>query len=295
MPPHLKNERDELVVRCQLGLKQYDKIIATVAANDASSPAMKALAMAAAYQLLLLSSSADNDDDDDDNDVKKKDLLDALRVLLAECPRDTSVQLTVCHVYLSANLVRGALSCVYMGLTMEHLAMCAQIYIKIDRHDLADETLSLLKQADEDSVLVQLTSVYICLAQGASKADDATHTLLTLTEQYGPSLMLLNYTAVANMVGGRYDIAEMNLKEAISNYDGSSDTDTLVNMIVCAQYLGKSGNTTTTTSNDDDGKGGEVEGYVKTLKTICATHPYVQGLVQVEGAFDREANKYLTV
>ena len=128
MPPHLKNERDELVVRCQLGLKQYDKIIATVAANDAISPAMKALAMAAAYQLLLLSSSADNDDDD----VKKKDLLDALRVLLAECPGDTSVQLTACHVYLSANLVRGALSCVYMGLTMEHLAMCAQIYIKID-------------------------------------------------------------------------------------------------------------------------------------------------------------------
>ena len=87
---------------------------------------------------------------------------------------------------------------------------------------------------------------------------------------------------MANIVGGKYDIADMALKDAISNYDGgSTDVDTLVNLIVCAQYL-------------DKGTGKEVGEYIKTLKTISATHPYVQGLVQVEGAFDREANKYLT-
>jgi hypothetical protein len=124
----------------------------------------------------------------------------------------------------------------------------------------------------------------VALAHGGSgKADDAIHTLLGLTEQYGPSLLLLNCTAVANIVGNKYDIAEMALKEAISNYEGSTDVDTLVNSIVCAQYLDKGG-----------GNGGEVGEYIKTLKSISATHPYVQGLVQVEGAFDREANKYLT-
>jgi coatomer protein complex subunit epsilon len=277
MPPHLKNEREELVLRCYLGLKQYDKIITSVAAaaaNDSASYAMKALSLHASYLLA-----------NDTNDTSKKEgILDSLKLLLMECPPgDTSVQLTACHIYLNANLLREALGCVYLGLTMEHLAMCTQIYIKIDRYDLAIETYGLLKQADEDSVLVQLTSVYIALAQGgSSKADDAIHTLLSLTEQYGPSLLLLNCTAVANIVGGKYDIADMALKDAISNYDGgSTDVDTLVNLIVCAQYL-------------DKGTGKEVGEYIKTLKTISATHPYVQGLVQVEGAFDREANKYLT-
>ena len=277
MPPHLKNEREELVLRCYLGLKSYDKIIASVtaAANDNSnSHATRALSLHATYLVA----------DDANDEGKKRDVLDSLKILLAECPGDTSVQLTACHVYLAANLLREALNCVHLGLTMEHLAMCAQIYIKIDRYDLAQETLGLLKQADEDSVLVQLTSVYVALAHGGSgKADDAIHTLLGLTEQYGPSLLLLNCTAVANIVGNKYDIAEMALKEAISNYEGSTDVDTLVNSIVCAQYLDKGG-----------GNGGEVGEYIKTLKSISATHPYVQGLVQVEGAFDREANKYLT-
>lgn len=292
MPPHLKNEREELVLRCYLGLKSFDKVITLVTTNaqqhdnNNNSHAMKALGMHASY----LAAAANENTHDDENSKKQNHILDKLKLLLMECPGDTSVQLTACHIYLSANLLREALACVYLGLTMEHLAMCTQIYIKIDRFDLAQETLGLLQQADEDSVLVQLTSVYVHLAHGgSSKADDAIHTLLSLTEQYGPSLLLLNCTAVANIVGGKYDIAEMALKEAIlPNYDGGNDADTLVNLIVCAQYLDKGG-------GGGNGLGGEVGEYIKTLKTICATHPYVQGLVQVEGAFDREANKYLTV
>ena len=98
---------------------------------------------------------------------------------------------------LLPNLLREALHCVHMGLTMEHLAMCVQIYIKIDRLDLARESLNLLKQADEDSILAQLTSAYIAIGQGSSRSDDAVHILAGLSEQYGPSLMLLNCMAVA--------------------------------------------------------------------------------------------------
>jgi len=275
MPPHLKNERDELVLRCHLGSKSYDKIISSVAAGENNSHAIGALGLHAAYLVA----------DDANDEGKKRDVLDSLKILLTECgPGDTSVRLTACHVYLAADLLREALACVHLGLTMEHLAMCAQIYIRIDRYDLARETLGLLRQADEDSVLAQLTSVYVALAHGGSgKADDAVHTLLGLTEQYGPSLLLLNCTAVANIVGNKYDVAELALKEAIGNHEGGTDVDTLVNSIVCAQYLDKGG-----------GNGGEVGEYIKTLKSISATHPYVRGLVQVEGAFDREANKYLT-
>ena len=98
---------------------------------------------------------------------------------------------------LLPNLLREALHCVHTGLKMEHLAMCVQIYIKIDRFDLARESLNLLKQAGEDSILAQLTSAYISIGQGSSRSDDAVHILAGLSEQYGPSLMLLNCMAVA--------------------------------------------------------------------------------------------------
>ena len=98
---------------------------------------------------------------------------------------------------LLPNLLREAPHYVHMGLTMKHLAMCVQIYIKIDWLDLARESLNFLKQADEDLILAQLTSAHIAIGQGSSRSDDAVHILGGLLEQYGPSLMLLNCMAVA--------------------------------------------------------------------------------------------------
>jgi Tfp pilus assembly protein PilF len=277
MPPHLKSEREELVLRAQIGLGQYDRVVAEGSGRD-KSPAMRALALHASY---LSSSSAEGGGGGEET---RSGVLDGIKALLssggAESGSDTSLQLAACHVYMAANQLREALQCVHMGLTMEHLAMCVQIYIKIDRLDLARDALNLLRQADEDSVLVQLTTAYLALAQGSSRGDDASHIFAALSEQYGPSLVLLNCSAVANMVGGKYDVAEGNLREAISEFGGGTDSDTLVNMVVCSQHLGKTG--------------GDVDGYLEALKAMCASHPFVQGLVQVEGAFEREAGKYLT-
>ena len=99
-------------------------------------------------------------------------------------------------------MLRKELGCVHLGLTMEHLATCVQLYIKIDRLDLANNALNLLKQVDEDSILAQLTSAYLAIAKGSSHSNDAAHILGGLSKQYGPSLMLLNCTVVANIVGG---------------------------------------------------------------------------------------------
>ena len=210
-------------------------------------------------------------------------VVDSLKVLMASpaAAGNTSLHLTACHVFLAANMLREALQCVHLGLTMEHLALCVQIYLKIDRFDLAHDALNLLKQADEDSILAQLTGAYLAIAQGRSQSADAVHTLAGLSEQYGPSLMLLNCTAVANMVGARYEAAEGNLKAAVAECGGGSDADTLVNLVACSQHLGR--------------KGGVVERYVAALKAGCADHPFVEGLAQVEGAFEREATKYMSV
>lgn len=254
------------MLRCQLALGAYDKVIADC--SSGGSPSLQALALHAMYL-------------SNDTTEARGSVIDNLKALLAtsEAAGNTSLQLTACHVFLAANLVKEALSCVHHGLTMEHLAMCVQIYIKIDRLDLANDALNLLKQADEDSILAQLASVYIGIAKGRSGSDDAVHSLMGLSEQYGPSLMLLNCLAVANMIGGKYDTAEGNLKEAVSEYGGDSDANTLVNLVACSQHLGKGGN--------------EIEKYLNALKAGCGNHPFVKGLVQVDGAFEREASKYL--
>lgn len=167
---------------------------------------------------------------------------------------------------------------------MEHLSMCILIYIKIDRLDLAEQSLDLLKQADEDSVLAQLGCAHLSVAYGRSKAEDAVHILSGLSEQYGPSVLLLNSLAVANMVGGKYELAEGNLNEALqqssSGGANAEDADTLVNLVVCMQHMGKSSN--------------EIGKYLGMLREGHGGHPFVQGLVQVEGAFERESHKYLS-
>ena len=268
MPPHLKSEREELMLRCQLATGNYDKVITD--GNNGGSPALKALALHASY----LSSAPE----------ARGGVIDELKVLLASTPdsaSNTSLQLAACHVFLAAGMLREALQCVHHGLTMEHLAMSVQIYIRIDRLDLANESLNLLKQADEDSILAQLTSSYLAIAKGRNSADDAVHILGGLSEQYGPSLMLLNCMAVANMVGQKYEAAENNLKEAMAEFGGENDADTLVNLVVCSQHMGK-------------GSGEDVEKYLSVLRATCGSHPFVQGLVQVEGAFERESHKYMT-
>ena len=47
MPSHLKSEREEMMLRCQLALGQYDKVMAD--AGSSSSLAMQALALHVNY------------------------------------------------------------------------------------------------------------------------------------------------------------------------------------------------------------------------------------------------------
>ncbi len=158
---------------------------------------------------------------------------------------------------------------------MEHLALSVQIYIRMDRLDLALKTLASMKKKDEEAVLTQLCSCYVKVVTGKSQALDAVHLLGSLTEQYGASTMLLNLTAVANMTAGLYAEAETTLIEA--NSEGE-DVDTLINLIVCYQQQGKTMK--------------EIAPLLQKVKSNYPSHPFVQGLVRVEGAFEREAVKY---
>jgi len=263
MPPHLKSEREEFILRASLALGEYDKVLKET--ESSSAPGLKALNIHASYV-------SSND---------KEEIISRLKANLAsaDCANSTSFQLIACHVFLEHGLTREALQCVHLGITMEHLAMSLQIYLKINRLDLAENQLRLLKQADEDSILTQLCSAYLAIATGRSAIHDATHVLSMLSEQYGPSVSLLNLSAVAQMTAENYEVAEGILEEALKEDDSNSPSaDTLINTIVCALNMGKGLDSVT--------------GTIATLKTKWPNHPFVQGLDRVESAFSRESIKY---
>merc|ERR1719221_1658440 len=130
----LKLEREEFLYRSQLGLKDYDKVIAGTAGSD--SPALQALGLSARY-------SAPGTSEED-----KATIVEQLKSFIGE-----PGQLYAAHVFLDAGLTKEALQCVHIGMNMEQIALSLQIYLKIDRLDLAKQQLNLLKQADEDAVL----------------------------------------------------------------------------------------------------------------------------------------------
>lgn len=188
---------------------------------------------------------------------------------------DPSTQLTAAHVFLKAGMKKEALQCVHQGATMEHLSVGLQLYLQLDRLDLAKKQLQMLRKTDEDSVLCHLGAVYIALATGSSTAQDALHSLQQLSEQYGPSVLLLNLTACAHLQAGQYAQAESKLEQARQEFGATNDADTLVNLIVAYQYQQK-----------------PTAPLVQSLKISHPSHFLSKGLEMVEGAFERESLKY---
>jgi coatomer protein complex subunit epsilon len=207
------------------------------------------------------------------SDDQKQAIVQHLQTMLGDGVTP-GVQLTAAHVFLMAGLKKEALQCVHLGVTMEHVSCTVQIYLQLDRVDLARQQLALLKRADEEAILTQLAGVHVALATGSSLSKDAIHTLTQLSEQYGPSIFLLNLSACAFLQQGNYSMAEQKLDQARQEYN-ASDADTLVNLIVAYQYQEKS-----------------TAALVQELKSKFPSHFLAQGLEMVEGAFEREAIKY---
>ncbi|KAG7343266.1 coatomer epsilon subunit-domain containing protein [Nitzschia inconspicua] len=257
MSPELKEEREAFVARCAIAMKDYSKDI------SGETPALQALALQAQYEALAALGDG----------AQTQSVILQLQSMLGDGVSPL-VQLIAANVFLQAGMKKEALACVHNGTTLEQVALCAQIYITLDRLDLAKQSLQQMRKMDEDSILTQVVSVYIALATGSSMASEASHTLNQLSEQYGPSPMLLNLMACAFMQAGKYSEAESKLEQARSEF-AATDADTLVNTIVALQYQQK-----------------PVGEYLIALKQHHPNHFLSQGLDTVQGAFDREAIKY---
>ncbi|GMH56595.1 hypothetical protein TrRE_jg2705 [Triparma retinervis] len=253
-----KVERDEFVLRSKIGLGHYSSVISSV--SPSSPPSHIAISLLASY----LSSPS-------------PELLSQANQLAADNQSSTTISLIAGMLHLNAGDVKSALRMVHQGLTLEHLSLSVQIYLRMDRLDLAEKSLNLMLQADEDSTLSQLSSAWVSIKAGGSRSEEGVYALTTLGEQYGPSVMLLNALSGARITLGELDKAEGNLADAAllaeelgrDNVSEGDRADTLVNLANVRARKGKAG---------------EV---MERLKMEHVNHPIVQGLTTVEGAIDR--------
>jgi len=253
MSAALKLEREEFVQRAHLGLGEYSKVV------GGDTAALQALAIRAQYEQTT-------------DEVSQGALVEQMKSLVAS-DGSTSTQLYAAQLFAMHGLTKDALQQVHLGVTMEHMSLKLQLFLKLDRLDLAQDQLYLLKQADEDAVLTALGSVHVALATGQSLSDSAIHTLSMLTEQYGPSVLLMNLMAASYMVSNKWDLAEAVLLECRKEFPIAADT--LIHLIVCSQHQGK-----------------ETGPWIAEMQQIFPNHPFCHGLERVVGAFERESIKY---
>ena len=144
---------------------------------------------------------------------------------------------------------------------------------------MAAGALQQMVTADEDAPLTQLASAQVSLANAQSK--EAIYSLTTLSEQYGPSIALLNSTAAARIISGDHSGAMSNLSDALSlsgelAAPSPSLPDTYINMLSCL-------------ASTDAVK---AQALLGKFSTEYPTHPYVKQMAMLDGAFDRVGAKF---
>ncbi|KAK9766684.1 hypothetical protein K7432_004073 [Basidiobolus ranarum] len=160
---------------------------------------------------------------------------------------------------------------------LECVALIVQIYLKLDRTDLARRELNATKNWAEDAILAQLIEAWIGVQIGGPKYQEAFYIFQELSQNLAATTVkLLNGQAICNIHMGRYPEAESLLLEALNK--SQSDPDTLVNLIVCANLTGKPNEL--------------IDDYTTQLKNIAPEHPYLTELEAKSQLFDECAKRY---
>ncbi|KAG5190494.1 vesicle coat complex COPI, epsilon subunit [Tribonema minus] len=258
MPEPMKLEKEEYVHRCHIAMGQYQTVISAV--SDSAPTSLQACKLLATYEA-------------------QPENRDMVLLTLGEWLDDPSsghnptLQLLAADIYCREDNLKEAIRAIRNGVTMEQTALLAQIYLRMDRLDLALKQHRIMQEADEDSTLTHMVGAWVCLAAGTTKkAQEAAYVFDELIDKYQASPLLLNGVAVAKMHMGEWGEAEANLLEAAGK-PGGGGADTLVNLVTCCRHLDKPES--------------QAQQYLEQLKEKYPNHAYTVTLRNAESAFSR--------
>ncbi|KAG2194659.1 coatomer epsilon subunit-domain-containing protein [Mucor mucedo] len=265
-----KLEAQTYLYRSYVAQGKYNLVINDIGSSTEAS--LKAIQLLASY-LADVQKNANN----------AQEYAEKASALLAEGANRINpvVQVVLATIYVQAGNLEDALRTLHSRQKkLECSALAVQIYLQMDRLDLARNEVATVKTWAEDALLLQMMEAWVDLRVGGEKYQEAFY----IYEEFSQSntaqtVKVLNGQAAANLALGRYPEAESLLLEAQNK--GSDDPDTLINMIACA----------TLTAKPQD----VVNRYVSQLREIAPQHPYLQDLDLKSSLFDRSASRFALV
>lgn len=248
-----KIERDVFVYRSYIELGSHELVMSEITpASPAALQAVRALALYAKQQ--------------------REAALEQAAAWLADpaCASNPTVLLVAGLLYaLEGDYVEALRAC-HGGASLEMMALCVQVYLKMDRLDQAERQAKAMAAVDDDATLSQLAQAWVGLHQGGAKVQEAFYIFQELGDKFTWTVRLHNGLAACQMRMGRWEDAEGELLQAFEK--NPKDADTLANLIAVSLHLGKA-----------------AARYQSQLKLVAPEHAIVRRSEEGEAAFDRAA------
>ncbi|ORC88309.1 coatomer epsilon subunit [Trypanosoma theileri] len=255
-------ERDALLALAQIGLGQFETVIAQLA--SATHPTLRAVRAWAEFCAALANSGNLNKNANNAKLYETNPALQAPLQKLTEAAenvdpaRVTEAVLAACALLASGDptaalkLAKGWLSELptpqgpaAMRQHMELRVIVVESLLRLRRPELARAEVKSMEQLDDESVLTVLYSGIVSLYEGV-KTRDAYDTALQrfkeISMRCGQSVLAHNLMALAHMGLGDFASAERSLLDALAMK--SADVDTTANLAVVSAHLGKAADPT---------------------------------------------------
>jgi len=187
-----------------------------------------------------------------------------------------TLQIVAATIYMHEEKYEDAMRCVYQANSLEGLSLLVQIYLKINRLDLAEKELKGMQKIDDDATVTQITQVWVQLAGGGEQVNDALNTLQDLSNKFGTSGYILNLMGACCISLKKFADAEKYLLQGLEK--NSSDIDTLVNLITCHQHQGKPADI--------------ISREINQLKALAPKSYFARQLQKQDDDFDRLAKQF---
>ncbi|XP_074598521.1 coatomer subunit epsilon [Brevipalpus obovatus] len=172
--------------------------------------------------------------------------------------------------------IESSLKILYSSNHIECMALTLQLYLLLDRVDLAEKGLKKMQELDEEAIITQLAQAWVNINIGGDKLQEAYFIYQELCDKYGQTALLLNGTAVTLINQNKYDDVEDILQQAMDKDKNSPET--LVNLIHVTYQLGKSLEITSR--------------YLTKLRSSHTNHSYVKEYQAKDNEFDRLTRQY---